>query len=41
MSNAATEVFRTPDERFAELPGHRFAPRYVELDGLRLHDVDD
>ncbi len=37
MSNAATEVFRTPDERFAGTPGYQFAPHYVELDGLRLH----
>ncbi len=41
MSNAATDVFRTPDERFVELPGYQFAPHYVELDGLRLHYVDE
>ena len=35
------DVFRTPDEAFAALPGHPFAPRYVEQDGLRLHYVDE
>ena len=33
-------VFRTPDERFAGLPGWDHEPRYVEVDGLRLHHVD-
>ncbi len=36
-----TEVFRTPDERFDELPGYPFEPHYVEVDGLRLHHVDE
>ena len=40
------KVLRTPDERFASLPGHPFAPRYVEVpsgDGgrLRMHAVDE
>jgi haloalkane dehalogenase len=36
------EALRTPDERFARLPGHPFAPRYVTLrDGLRVHHVDE
>lgn len=35
------EVFRTPDERFEGLPGYDFEPRYAELDGLRLHYVDE
>jgi len=35
------DVFRTPDERFADLPGYDFAPHYVEVDGLRLHHVDE
>ena len=35
------EVFRTPDERFADLPGYGFEPRYAEVDGLRLHYVDE
>jgi haloalkane dehalogenase len=35
------DVYRTPDERFAGLPGHAFAPRYLEQDGLRMHYVDE
>jgi haloalkane dehalogenase len=35
------ELFRTPDERFSGLPGYGFEPRYVELDGLRLHYLDE
>jgi haloalkane dehalogenase len=35
-------VLRTPDERFANLPGYPFAPHYVEVgDGLRMHYVDE
>jgi haloalkane dehalogenase len=33
--------FRTPDERFAGLPGWGFEPRYVDQDGLRMHYVDE
>ncbi|MHB8533669.1 MAG: haloalkane dehalogenase [Solirubrobacteraceae bacterium] len=35
------EVFRTPEERFENLPGYDYAPRYVEVDGLRLHHIDE
>jgi haloalkane dehalogenase len=35
------DVFRTPDKRFDELPGYAYAPNYVEVDGLRLHHVDE
>jgi haloalkane dehalogenase len=35
------EVYRTPDERFAGLPGYAFEPRYLEEDGLRMHYVDE
>lgn len=35
------DILRTPDERFANLPGYPFAPRYVEVDGLRIHYVDE
>jgi haloalkane dehalogenase len=42
------DVLRTPDERFADLPGYPFAPHYVEVnrgDGtgatLRMHYVDE
>ena len=32
---------RTPDERFAGLPGFAFKPRYLEWRGLRAHYVDE
>jgi haloalkane dehalogenase len=35
------DVFRTPDARFVNLPGYAFEPRYTEVDGLRLHRVDE
>lgn len=35
------DVFRTPDERFQDLPGYGFEPHYAEADGLRLHYVDE
>lgn len=35
------EVFRTPDERFDDLPGFSFEPNYAEVDGLRMHYVDE
>jgi haloalkane dehalogenase len=37
----ASDVFRTPDERFSGLPGWSHEPRYTEVDGLRLHRVDE
>jgi haloalkane dehalogenase len=36
-----SDVFRTPDERFADLPGFAYEPRYLEQDGLRMHYVDE
>jgi haloalkane dehalogenase len=35
------EALRTPDDRFANLPGYPFAPRYTETDGLRIHYLDE
>ncbi|HVR00185.1 MAG TPA: haloalkane dehalogenase [Mycobacterium sp.] len=40
------QVLRTPDERFVNLPGFPFEPRYVQVDGadgvsLRMHYVDE
>lgn len=32
---------RTPDERFSNLPDFPFEPNYVEIDGLRMHYVDE
>ena len=37
----APEARRTPDERFAGLPGFPFAPHYLDWEGLRLHYVDE
>jgi haloalkane dehalogenase len=34
-------AYRTPDERFAGLPGFDFAPSYLEQDTLRMHYVDE
>jgi haloalkane dehalogenase len=36
-----TQALRTPDERFQNLPGYHFAPHYAEVDGLRIHYVDE
>jgi haloalkane dehalogenase len=36
-----TDAFRTPDERFDELPDYPFEARYSEIDGLRLARVDE
>jgi haloalkane dehalogenase len=38
---ATVDLFRTPDERFEGLPGYDFEPHYTEIDGLRLHYVDE
>jgi haloalkane dehalogenase len=34
-------VLRTPHERFAHLPDFPFAPHYVEVNGLRVHYLDE
>ena len=34
-------VIRTPDERFHDLPGFPFQPHYVEVNGMRIHYVDE
>ena len=41
LASLAMDVFRTPDERFEGLPGYDFEPHYSEIDGLRLHYVDE
>lgn len=46
-SDAATRtvsgmtVLRTPDECFDALPDYPFEPHYVDIDGLRMHYVDE
>ena len=34
-------VLRTPDERFADLPGYDFEPHYVDVAGMRMHYIDE
>jgi haloalkane dehalogenase len=34
-------VYRTPDERFQNLPGYDFEPHYMEIDGYRVHYLDE
>jgi haloalkane dehalogenase len=41
MSTSTPEVFRTAESRFADLPGYAFAPHYVDVDGLRMHYLDE
>ena len=39
---SAVDVLRTPEERFADLPGNPFDARYATLpDGLRMHYIDE
>lgn len=35
------QLLRTPDERFAGLPGYAFEPHYIDVDGVRVHYVDE
>ena len=35
------DVFRTPDERFADLPDFDYEPSYREAEGLRLAHLDE
>lgn len=35
------DFYRTPDERFEELPGYEFIPHYLDQAGLRMHYVDE
>jgi pimeloyl-ACP methyl ester carboxylesterase len=35
------EYVRTPDERFENLPGFPYEPNYANIDGLRMHYVDE
>jgi haloalkane dehalogenase len=35
------DILRTHDERFVNLPDYPFAPHYSEVDGLRIHYVDE
>ncbi len=35
------EIVRTPEERFANLPGFPFEPHYADVGGLRMHYLDE
>jgi len=35
------KLLRTPDERFQDLPGFPFAPRYIEIGPARVHYIDE
>lgn len=34
-------LLRTPDERFANLPGYHFMPHYLDINGARVHYIDE
>ncbi len=34
-------IIRTPEERFDNLPGFPFEPHYIEINGMRMHYVDE
>ena len=34
-------VLRTPDSRFENLPGYDFEPNYLEIEGYRIHYLDE
>ncbi|MFX1304539.1 MAG: haloalkane dehalogenase [Promethearchaeota archaeon] len=35
------KFLRTPDDRFENLPDFPFEPNYIEIDGIRIHYVDE
>ncbi|MGB5333708.1 MAG: haloalkane dehalogenase [Woeseiaceae bacterium] len=35
------KTLRTPDARFENLPGYPFQPNYVDINGMRMHFVDE
>ena len=41
MSNRETPLLRTPDENFADIANFPYEPHYVEVDGLRMHYIDE
>ena len=41
LTDSGIAFVRTPDERFENLPEYPFKPNYVEIDGLRLHYIDE
>jgi haloalkane dehalogenase len=41
MKGMNMPVIRTPDERFRDLLGFSYQPHYVEVNGMRIHYVDE
>ena len=41
MTAMAGEILRSPDARFEGLPDFPWAPQYVEIQGLRIHRIDE
>ena len=37
----APGVLRTPDSRFENLQGYQFTPHYMDIQGLRIHYLDE
>lgn len=35
------KLLRTPDERFENLDGYPFEPHYTDIDGIRMHHVEE
>ena len=34
-------IIRTPESRFNKLPNYPFSPNYIDVDGIRMHYVDE
>ena len=41
VTASGVSFVRTPEQRFKNLPGYAFKPHYIEVDGLRLHYLDE
>lgn len=41
MNKPIRNLLRTPEDRFRNLPEYPFTPRYVEIDGARMHYLDE
>lgn len=35
------QILRTPEERFRDLPEYPFKPNYVDIEGVRVHYIDE
>lgn len=35
------QILRTPEERFRDLPEYPFKPNYLEIEGVRVHYIDE